>query len=116
MSSTDHIDTVRDGFLRELEVDYESLAGVYYSARLCLVGLEDREAQAEAKRITLEVVRQLLIERRICAGFLAPGGAFAPWKMAPLHAYQRIVQEWISLGRELQICDIAWFAKKDECG
>lgn len=73
------LDVVTSGLLRELEVDYESLANVYYEAKSHLGELDELEMQIAAKGIALDVVRELFLRGHICAGFLADNGEFAPW-------------------------------------
>jgi hypothetical protein len=64
----------------------------------------------EMRRLTLHLVRRLLLERGIQVGHPeADGRHFVAWQLAPDQAVSRIEQEWAVLGREPNIGEVAWF-------
>src|SRR5262249_231990 len=68
------------------------------------------EGPAQARRITLDLVRELLESGQLRAGFpTLDGRGFVPWTLSPAEALARIEREWDALGREPTIGDIVWF-------
>ena len=67
-------------------------------------------APEEVRAAALGLVRTLLCERGIRAGFPAADGRnFLPWELAADQALSRIDEEWRALGRDPNIGEIAWF-------
>ncbi len=65
---------------------------------------------ADHRRLTLDVIRAILDEGNIKAGFPAPGGrAFIPWNLSKDEIMARINIAWDMLEREPTIGDIVWF-------
>ncbi len=65
---------------------------------------------AERRRLTLDLVRDLLTSEAVQAGFPSSDGSrFEPWRGSVDEIMGRIETEWDELGREPTIGDIMWF-------
>jgi hypothetical protein len=74
-----------------------------------IVSRTARDGEAARER-ALSLVRMILT-RGLRAGNLTENGAFAPWpQQEPDLVVGRIRREWIALGHDPTINDIAWFA------
>jgi hypothetical protein len=70
---------------------------------------ERNGANETAREQALDIVRMLLA-RGLRAGNLTSGGGFAPWpQQEPDLVIDRVRREWIALGRDPSINEIAWF-------
>lgn len=107
MNTDTIVEEVKASLLKELEVDFDDLASIYYYTKVFLC---DSNA-CKAKQATLEAVRQLLDEGRIRAGWLSAEEGFVPWLASASVAFARIAREWEELDQEIRRCDIAWFDK-----
>jgi hypothetical protein len=67
----------------------------------------------ESKKATLEVIRDALNREELVVGeFREHDGkttSFTPWQVSVTDALRRIDAEWVALGREPNLGDIAWF-------
>jgi hypothetical protein len=64
----------------------------------------------DVRAMTLRLVHSLLHERGMQIGHPAADGRhFIPWGLPPDQALSRIEQEWVALGREPDIGELAWF-------
>lgn len=71
----------------------------------------------ENRRVTLEVVKELLEAGHVQAGYYSPDGTgFEPWPLSPREVIARINSEWDALGREPNIADIVIFMSPDHAG
>src|SRR5947208_2356557 len=102
---------VLEGLLNECQADHVGLWELVRCAQFDL-GAKDAE---ETRVLTLTLVRQLLNEPGIVVGHPAPDGRnFVAWRLTPDEALRRIERDWIALGREPNIGDLAWFTSADE--
>src|ERR1051326_3016677 len=100
---------VLDELVAECHVDHVGLWEVINAAYFDL-GANGPE---EKRDVTLALVRELLCKHGMQVGFPAPGGRdFEPWKLTPEQALRRIEDEWIALGREPNIGEVAWFTSE----
>jgi hypothetical protein len=97
---------VLESLVEECREDHVGLWRIVKAVRLDL-GLTGPE---EVRAAALGLVRTLLRERGMWAGFPAPDGRnFLPWKLPADRALSRIEEEWLALGRDPNIGEIAWF-------
>lgn len=109
-------DRFKRELLAECKEDHVGLWEVVWSTRFLLNreeppgGDKDHAAQEDVRRMTLRVLKELLEEGLVQAGFPAPDGrGFQPWPMPPSEVVARVQSEWDALGREPNIGEIAWF-------
>jgi hypothetical protein len=70
---------------------------------------------ADIRQQTLRLVRDLLCMRGMQVGHPAPDGRrFIAWALSPDEAVRRIEAEWLALGREPNIGEVAWFTCAEE--
>lgn len=101
-----NIDEVIDELAEECEDDHVGLWEVVTAARLDL-GMTSPE---EVRAVTLRLVRALLSDKGVRAGFPTPDGRhFVPWPMTPTQVLGRIEEEWDRLGRAPHLGEIVWF-------
>src|SRR5215213_8848177 len=99
-------DDVLASLIDECRDDHVGLWEVVSAVRHDL-GCDD---PAEARGLTLRLVRQLLQERGMRVGHPAPDGRhFVPWGVPASEAMDRIEREWSALGRDPNIGEVAWF-------
>jgi hypothetical protein len=90
-------DEVLEGLVEECHENHVGLWRIVNAARFDL-GAAD---PAEARAMTLRLVRGLLQERGVLVGRPAPNGRqLAPWELPPDQAVRRIEHEWSALGRD----------------
>jgi hypothetical protein len=94
---------VAQQFLVECREDYVGLWSVI--RRIRAVGISERPKVIET---TLDLLAQLLSEGKIVAGQFA-NDEFHEWKLPTQHIIEKIEREWIELGRDPTIGEIAWF-------
>lgn len=71
------------------------------------LGVNDSDG---VRSVTLGLVRTLLSERRLQAGFPARDGrGFQPWPLSLDQSISRIGSEWDALGRDPTIGEVVWF-------
>ena len=93
--------------LAECENDHVGLWEVVRAVQDDL-GIRD---PAEVRSATLEIVRTLLDQPGVEAGFPAADGRhFDPWRVSKDKAMKKIEQQWEALGRTPNIGDIVWFS------
>ena len=61
------------------------------------------------KKITLEVIKNLLEEELVIAGDLLKNNIFSQWCMSTDAIIEKIKYKWDNLGRELYMYELAWF-------
>jgi hypothetical protein len=102
-------DEIVHQLLAECEDDHVGLWQLVNCVRL---DLDVREPE-EVRRITLELVCELLKSPGIEVGFPASDGRqFVAWDLPPEEAVRRIQQEWNALARPPDIGEIAWFSSR----
>src|SRR6266446_5162777 len=70
---------------------------------------------SETRALTLRLVRSLLHERGMQVGHpAADGRTFVPWDLPSDQAVSRIEKEWLALGREPNIGEVAWFTSAEQ--
>jgi hypothetical protein len=100
------LDEVVERFVEEGRDDHVGLWQLVRAVREDL-GLRD---PVEVRAATLDLVRVLLAEHGIEAGFPAPDGrGFLPWSSRPDETIDRIARGWDALGRDPNIGEIVWF-------
>jgi len=100
---------VLDSLEAECHQDHVGLWELIHAAHLDL-GAED---PASTRELTLRLARGLICERGVQVGFPAEDGRhFEPWNLTPEQAIRRIEEEWIALGREPNIGEVAWFTSE----
>src|SRR5215510_14272801 len=68
---------------------------------------------SELREVTLDVVRDLLDQPCLEAGFPAPDGRrFNPWNISKEDVLKRVEHQWDALGRLPNIGDIVWFSQE----
>ncbi|HZT78802.1 MAG TPA: hypothetical protein VFA26_01160 [Gemmataceae bacterium] len=104
--------------LQECKEDHVGLWAILFAVRQGLAGERGQSAGVdpqEARRITLELIREFLQSGLIQAGFPTPDGrGFTPWRMAPDEVLTRVNAEWDALGREPNIGEIVWFTTTEK--
>jgi hypothetical protein len=71
------------------------------------------ERQTRKRPVTLRLARGLICERGMQVGFPAEDGRhFEAWQLTPEQSLRRIEDEWIALGREPNIGEVAWFTSE----
>lgn len=69
---------------------------------------------SETRALTLGLVRTLLSDRGMQAGHPAADGRhFVSWNLPPEQAVCRIEREWLALGREPSIGEVAWITSAE---
>jgi hypothetical protein len=103
--------------LAECEEDYVGLWSIIWRVRYALndgqypLPEDDRADSSEVRRLTLQLVQDLLEAGLVQAGSPAPDGrGFARWSLRPREVVRRITSEWDALGREPNIGEVVWFA------
>ena len=100
---------VLDSLEAECHQDHVGLWELIHAAQLDL-GASDPTTTRE---VALQLARGLICERGMQVGFPADDGRhFKPWKLTPEQALRRIEDEWIALGREPNIGEVAWFTSE----
>jgi hypothetical protein len=92
---------VLERILTECEEDHVGLWSIYRQIK--------DAGFADPRLVTIALIHWLLTTGVIEAGVPDDRGNFHAWKETPEDAYQRINNEWLKLGREPDIGDIAWF-------
>jgi hypothetical protein len=99
-------DEVLESLVEECHEDHVGLWRLVNAVRFDL-GSKD---PAETRVLTLRLVRKLLNERGMQIGHPAPDGRhFVSWDLPPDQAVGRVEQEWVALGRDPNIGEVAWF-------
>ena len=101
---------MRKHLLIECSDDYLGLWSIIWLIRRKLKNANSDQVRRE----TLGIIRTLLDDGLIQAGFPTPAGGFEPWSLSPAETIRRIELEWDLLGREPNIGDIAWFTAADK--
>src|SRR5581483_1558441 len=97
---------VLESLIEECEDDHVGLWAILWPVHVEM-GVQD---QREARVTTMRLVRDLLVEHGMLAGFPTKDGrGFTPWDLPPDAVIRRIDEEWTALGREPNIGDIVWF-------
>ncbi len=93
----------REELLRECAEDHVGL--------WCVVSLYREESQGpHAMEGILRELEDLLTKGILQVGFPAKDGRlFDPWSSEPIESVARIRREWLALGRDPDIGEIAWF-------
>lgn len=96
--------------LEEARADTVGLWAILWQAKEDAASL----SSAEAKQVTLAVIRELLAEKQIVAGVFVDQdedtAAFVTWPLSAEEAVARIEREWAILGREPSLGEVVWFA------
>lgn len=102
--------TLRDMILEDIQDDYLSLS---WLDTLAQQATNERDAE-ERMMIILSVVKQLLDEHRVYAGFPIDGGnRFRVMDGDSKAIVDRIWSEWKALDRELMPGDVIWLARPE---
>jgi hypothetical protein len=89
--------------LREATEDH---VGLWAVIRL----LRDATDGPETMEQILAVLEELLVRKQLVVGFpTADGRSFKAWATPPRDSIERIRREWLSLGRDPDIGEVAWF-------
>jgi len=103
------LEAIKRGLVEEAEADVVGLWAVLWDVRQTMPFL----TSIEARRATLDIVREALGEAQVVAGHFADRdddtAVFVPWHLSTEEIVARIEREWVSLGREPSAGDIAWF-------
>src|SRR6266851_4001515 len=93
--------------LSECEEDHVGLWSIIWRIRYALndgvypTPEDDRADPLEVRRITMQLVQDLLEADQVQAGFPTPDGkGFRPWSLEPSEIVARINSEWDALDRE----------------
>ncbi len=87
----------------------EDEVGLWYIIKNVRRDLKLKDA-AEVRRITLELIKELLESGNVQAGYYAPDeSGFEPWSIPVDEIIRRINEAWNKLGREPNIGDIVIF-------
>jgi len=98
---------VLESLIEECEDDHVGLWAILWPVE---VEMGVKEPAAAARATTMRLVRALLVEHGMLAGFPTEDGrGFTPWNLSPDEVIRRIDEEWTALGREPDIGDIVWF-------
>ena|SRR5712692_735747 len=107
--------------LAECREDYVGLWSIIWRLRYALNGEtyplreDDRADPSEIRRLTLQLVQELLESGLVQAGLPTPDGKeFRPWPLTTREAITRINSEWNTLGREPNIGDLVWFTTTEK--
>lgn len=96
---------VREQLLRECEEDHVGLWSIVRLYR------EESQGPHGMEKILREL-EDLLANGVLQVGVPAKDGRrFNPWSSQPIESEARIRREWLALGRDPDIGDIAWFTK-----
>ena len=110
------LSTVVRGFLDECRIDY---VGLWFP----LVMLQNAHLADETTgmRATLDMLGPLLASRQISVGQFTrePPGSDPPfifhiWEMSAEDVIAKIEREWVALGHEPQLGEVAWFVDGPE--
>ena len=100
------LEDVLESLAEECHSDHVGLWEIVDAVR---VDLGSRDT-CETRGLTLRLVRSLLSERGMQAGHPTPDGRhFVAWDLSPDQAVDQIEREWLALGREPGIGEVAWF-------
>lgn len=99
------LEAIRDDLLAECSEDHVGVWSVLWEVRE-RVGTAD---PLVLRGLTLEVIRSLLDTRAVQAGMFTPdGNRFVAWALPPEQVVREIQRQWIALGRDPNIGDIAY--------
>jgi hypothetical protein len=94
--------------LAELKVDDEGLWSVVLTARDVF-----HAGPGEVRDVVLNLLRDLLENGDVVVGFPTKDGVgFRAWRATPDDAIARIGREWSELGRDPDIAEVAWVARR----
>lgn len=101
---------VLDSLVDECQQDHVGLWEILNAVQFDL-GSKDL---GETRAMTLRLIRSLLQVRGMQVGRPAPDGRhFVAWNLSPEQAVSRIEREWVAMGREPGIGEVAWFTSSD---
>jgi hypothetical protein len=110
MVAKKELDTIESIIRQECSEDDVGLWSILWNVRHFFPDLPAEEH----RKLTLGIVRAILLDGRIRAGFPSPGQrSFIPWDLTTEEVIARISSEWDELGREPNIGDIVWFTAMD---
>jgi hypothetical protein len=99
-------DDVLESLVEECRQDHVGLCEIVRAAQLDLGAADPMQTRA----VTLQLVRDLLSERKVQAGYPTPDGQrFVAWEGTPAEVLRRIERDWAALGREPDIGEVVWF-------
>jgi hypothetical protein len=104
------LDQVVKDFCAECLDDYVGL----WSLLRRIQAAVPKQTPSQYQRLTLQVLRPLLVEGTVVVGQPTIEKVFQPWPRSPQEALDAIQSEWVKLGREPSIGDIAWFTAAAE--
>ncbi len=97
---------VLDSLTEQCRVDHVGLWQIVSAVQFDLGTTEPTQTRA----VTMQLVSSLIRDRGVVVGHPTPDGRyFVAWHLPPEAAVRRIEQEWLALGREPDIGEIAWF-------
>ncbi|HTU16473.1 MAG TPA: hypothetical protein VMG10_00295 [Gemmataceae bacterium] len=100
-----------DSLVEECQEDHVGLWRIVHAVRPDLGSADPGQTRA----LALRLVRSLLQERGMEFGFPAPDGRhFLPWDSTLEQAIHCIEDEWIALGCEPNIGELAWFTSAEQ--
>jgi hypothetical protein len=103
------IDEIRRALVEEARTDTVGLWAVLWQVKQEMPVL----TPDEAKRVTLTVIREALLEERIASGNFVDQDedtqAFVVWPSSVEETIARIDREWTALGRDPNLGEVAWF-------
>ena len=105
------LNELKEALLSGLPDDYLGLWEI--AALLRHAGISSFE---DRRRVGLLLVRDLLLNDHVVAGFLGEKGSFDPWPLEPAQALARIEEEWLARHDDPNINDICWFDATDAGG
>lgn len=96
-------DLRRDMVLDAAE-DYVDLSWYIHEVRKALGLSDEHEIMSE----TTDAIYYLIGEGYICAGYLT-GEGFEAWDESPDSVRDRLIAEWLEMGRIPEMWEVAWF-------
>lgn len=97
---------LREMIIEECKNDYVGLWAVIFDVK----ELFNKKNADEIKDITLQIIKKLLDENLIVAGFPTKDGRnFAKWNYSAGEIIYRIRKEWDTLHRDPDIDEVVWF-------
>lgn len=101
---------ILDSLVEECQEDHVGLWRIVNAVRFDLGSTDPEQTRA----LSLRLVRNLLQERGVQVGWPDPDGRhFLPWDVPPDQAIHRIENEWVALGRDPNIGELAWFTSAE---